>query len=324
MARKDKKSKQNKGKKPQAAQPSLSTHPVSAKPTAARHIPPAQGSARPARPLFRLIPLTMLLAFGLLSLKTVEIWQGGKRIQQALLVGDAVAEDTKPDEAKTDDKKTEEAKPEEADAEATPDDAKSDDAKADDTKPDEAAAAEESGHGGSGEAKKEEPPAPPPTDMYKDKTQPFSAREVDVLQKLSERREKLDNWEREVALREKVLEATEQRIDTKISEMKSLNDEIQKLLVAYKSEEDAKIRSLVKIYETMKPKDAARIFDQLDLDVLLMVVDRMSERKVAPVLAAMSPDKAKEVTQQLADQQKLQKPVEEKIEQQSLEDAPKF
>jgi flagellar motility protein MotE (MotC chaperone) len=43
------------------------------------------------------------------------------------------------------------------------------------------------------------------------------------------------------------------------------------------------------------------------MPVLLMVVDRMSERKVAPVLAAMSPTKAKDVTVQLAEQRKLQK-----------------
>ena len=300
MARKDKKSKQQKkGKKPQtavAAQPAVAPL-TDTKPVAGQR--PSHGAT------IRLIPLTLLLASGMLVMKSVEIWKGGERIQQALLA-DAVAQDDK--------------KEEHADAEATPDAEAKPDEKADET----AAAVEGEAKEGEHGAKKQEPPAPPPVDMFESKTQPYSAREVDVLQKLSERREKLDNWEREIALREKVLEATEQRIDGKLGEMKTLNDTIQKLLVAYKSEEDAKIRSLVKIYETMKPKDAARIFDQLDMDVLLMVVDRMSERKVAPVLAGMSPEKAKEVTQQLADQQKLQKPVEDQAEKQSLEVTPKF
>ena len=304
MARKDKKSKQqNKGKKPQAAvvaQPAVVPL-VEPKPVAGQR--PSHGAT------IRLIPLTILLASGLLVLKTVEIWNGGERLQQALLA-DAIAQDDKKEEV--------------ADAEATPDAEAKPDEKADEHAAAEGDAKEGEAKEGEHGAKKEEPPAPPPVDMFESKTQPYSAREVDVLQKLSERREKLDNWEREIALREKVLEATEQRIDGKLGEMKSLNDEIQKLLVAYKSEEDAKIRSLVKIYETMKPKDAARIFDQLDMDVLLMVVDRMSERKVAPVLAGMSPEKAKEVTQQLADQQKLQKPVEDQAEKQSLELTPKF
>jgi flagellar motility protein MotE (MotC chaperone) len=41
------------------------------------------------------------------------------------------------------------------------------------------------------------------------------------------------------------------------------------------------------------------------MDILLEVVARMKERKVAPVLALMSPTKAKEVTFELAQRQQL-------------------
>jgi flagellar motility protein MotE (MotC chaperone) len=56
----------------------------------------------------------------------------------------------------------------------------------------------------------------------------------------------------------------------------------------------------VKLYASMKPRDAAKIFDDLDTPVLLEVVDRMNERKAAPILAAMQPDRAREVTEKLA------------------------
>ena len=56
----------------------------------------------------------------------------------------------------------------------------------------------------------------------------------------------------------------------------------------------------MKLYETMKPRDAATIFNDLDMPVLLSVVDRMKDAKAAPVLAAMQPDKAREVTTKLA------------------------
>ena len=52
--------------------------------------------------------------------------------------------------------------------------------------------------------------------------------------------------------------------------------------------------------ENMKPRDAAAIFNDLDMPVLLSVVGRMKEARAAAVLAAMSPDKAREVTTQLA------------------------
>ena len=57
------------------------------------------------------------------------------------------------------------------------------------------------------------------------------------------------------------------------------DEEIQDLLKQQSEEEKARIASLVKIYEGMKPKDAARIFNTLDTDILLDVVGKMSERK---------------------------------------------
>ena len=55
----------------------------------------------------------------------------------------------------------------------------------------------------------------------------------------------------------------------------------------------------------MKADEAARIFEQLDMDVLLNVIERMREAKVAPVLAEMDPLRAKTVTTQLAERRQL-------------------
>jgi flagellar motility protein MotE (MotC chaperone) len=50
----------------------------------------------------------------------------------------------------------------------------------------------------------------------------------------------------------------------------------------------------------MKPKDAARIFEQLDMETLLLVAEPMKERKLAPIMAQMNPTKAMEITVELA------------------------
>ena len=67
-----------------------------------------------------------------------------------------------------------------------------------------------------------------------------------------------------------------------------------------KAHDEANWRGLVKMYETMKPRDAAAIFNDLDLPVLLPVLDRMKETKAASVLAAMQPERARQVTAELA------------------------
>lgn len=134
--------------------------------------------------------------------------------------------------------------------------------------------------------------------------QRFSQIELNILQSLAARREKIEKWEEEVRTKENLLAATEVRLGKRIEEIKTLEQNVRTLLAQYEKQEDANIRSLVKIYENMKPKDAARIFDELEMPVLLMVADRMAERKAAPILAKMNPVKAKELTVELAEQRK--------------------
>ncbi len=128
----------------------------------------------------------------------------------------------------------------------------------------------------------------------------FSQAELDVLQELATRRERLDAREEEMQERVALLQAAEARIDEKVKELKELQGVLAELIKNYEEHEEANIRSLVRIYENMKPKDAARIFEQLEMDTLLLVVERMKERKLAAIMAEMSPGKAKEVTVELA------------------------
>ncbi len=124
--------------------------------------------------------------------------------------------------------------------------------------------------------------------------------EIDLLQQLAERRETLDWREREMDIQGGLLKAAETRIDKKVEELKTLQAAIAKLIKNYDDQQHAKLQSLVKIYENMKPKNAARIFEELDMDTLLMVVERMKERKLAPIMAKMDPGKATEITVELA------------------------
>lgn len=133
----------------------------------------------------------------------------------------------------------------------------------------------------------------------------FSAVEVDILQDLKKRREELEAREKEIELKLKVVEVAEKRLNERIGEMRELQRELKLTLGRYEAKQDEEIRGLVKIYENMKPGFAANIFNELDMPILLSVVDKMSERKVAPILAAMKPERAKEVTEELAELRKL-------------------
>ena len=129
--------------------------------------------------------------------------------------------------------------------------------------------------------------------------------ELEVLQKLAERRSELEQRNRELETRERLLQATEKRIDGKLLELKAIQTTINGLLAKHDKQKEEQLKSVVKIYENMKPKDAARIFDGLDMAVLLDVIERMRETKTAPVLAGMTPAKAKAVTAALAQRRML-------------------
>lgn len=129
--------------------------------------------------------------------------------------------------------------------------------------------------------------------------------ELVLLQSLSQRREELEQRAREIDEREVLLKAAEQRIEQRIGELENLQASIEGLLVQHDEQTETQMQSLVKIYESMKPKDAARIFEELDMEVLLEVIERMKERKTAPILANMDPQRAKAVTLELAQRREL-------------------
>jgi flagellar motility protein MotE (MotC chaperone) len=129
---------------------------------------------------------------------------------------------------------------------------------------------------------------------------PISDGERAVLLDLRQRRQELDTRDAALSVRESILAAAEQKLQARVEELGALQKKLQDLEAARQQREEAGWQGLVKVYETMKPRDAAVIFNDLQMTVLLPLVDRMKDSKAAPVLAAMNPDKAREVTTGLA------------------------
>jgi flagellar motility protein MotE (MotC chaperone) len=142
--------------------------------------------------------------------------------------------------------------------------------------------------------------AQPPTPAAAADAAAPSAAERAVLEELRARRAALDAREQALAVRESVLAATEQRLARRVEELGALQERLEALDKAAREREDAGWRGLVRIYENMRPRDAARIFNELEMVTLVEVVDRMKERTAAPILAGMEPEKAKALTAELA------------------------
>lgn len=132
----------------------------------------------------------------------------------------------------------------------------------------------------------------------------LSGSEIAVLQQLAARRAEIEKRSSELDRREAVLKAAEERIDAKIQELKKLQASVQQAIGQYDDQENQRIQNLVKVYQVMKPQDAARIFEQLDMPTLIGIAEKMNTRNLAPVLAQMNPVRAKMVTDELARRRK--------------------
>ncbi len=120
-----------------------------------------------------------------------------------------------------------------------------------------------------------------------------------LVERLGERREALDSQAAELEMRQALVEAAELRLDQRAAELKALEAKVNALVDQQKSVEREQFVSLVAMYETMKPKEAALIFDALDLPVLVRVAQAMSPKKMGPIMAKMDPNKAKSLTAML-------------------------
>ena len=133
----------------------------------------------------------------------------------------------------------------------------------------------------------------------------LSSGEKLLLHELVARRRELNVREQRLQEREALLRGVEMQLLEKQERLVEIKAEIDDLLKVYQQEQRDEAKKLVNIYSNMKPKSAAQIFNDMEMETLLAVLRGMKERKIAPIMAAMQPAKARLVTRELAEIRKL-------------------
>lgn len=127
----------------------------------------------------------------------------------------------------------------------------------------------------------------------------FTQSEIMILQELAERREALDLRSREIDKKAVQLKVAEEEIEKKLVQMRDYENKLKKLINEYNEKEREKITALVKMYSTMKPKDAARIFNTLDINIVVSLLREMKPSTSSSIVSQMNAEKAKAVTDEL-------------------------
>jgi flagellar motility protein MotE (MotC chaperone) len=130
--------------------------------------------------------------------------------------------------------------------------------------------------------------------------QSVSPSERAILERLQARRQELEQRAREIEIRESLLKSAEKRIEGRVEEMKATEARIS-TASGQKAEQDAaRFKGIITMYEGMKPKDAAKVFDRLEMSVLYEIASQIAPRKMSDILGLMQPEAAERLTVELA------------------------
>ena len=162
-----------------------------------------------------------------------------------------------------------------------------------------------------GSVKKEEPPKPaaPATEAPKpdgvvvfpdQNPQSVSPSERAILERLQARRQELEQRAREIEIRESLLKSAEKRIEGRVEDMKATEAKISTATGQKAEQDSARFKGIITMYENMKPKDAAKVFDRLEMSVLYDIASQIAPRKMSDIMGLMQPEAAERLTVELA------------------------
>jgi flagellar motility protein MotE (MotC chaperone) len=152
------------------------------------------------------------------------------------------------------------------------------------------------------EAPKPEAPETKPDAAMRpeDNPQPVSPSERAILERLQTRRQELDARAREIDIRENLLKAAEKRIEQRTEELKATEAKITAAAGQKDEAESARLKNIVTMYEAMKPKDAAKVFDRLEMPVLIEIAVQIKPQKMSDIMGLMQPETAERLTVEMA------------------------
>ncbi|MDF1708715.1 MAG: hypothetical protein P1U72_11535 [Paracoccaceae bacterium] len=127
----------------------------------------------------------------------------------------------------------------------------------------------------------------------------------ELLAAISEERNLLDEQRAVLAQRVSEIELANEALAIETARLEELKREVESLLERASVAHVADVERLVALYSNMKPKDAASIMNDLDLEVTITVLGTMPERNAAPILAALNPVRARALSLILLERAKM-------------------
>jgi flagellar motility protein MotE (MotC chaperone) len=127
----------------------------------------------------------------------------------------------------------------------------------------------------------------------------------EVLRSLTRERELVALQKAEIEKRRAEIALAEERLRIEEASLTQLKGSIEALLARIDASQTDDLNRLIAFYKNMKPADAARIMDDLDIETTIMILGTMNPRIAAPILAKVSPVRARAVSKIILERSQL-------------------
>ena len=145
---------------------------------------------------------------------------------------------------------------------------------------------------------------PPLVGDLPEKTDNYDAPE-EVLRSLNRERELVELQKQEIEQRKSELALAMERLEIEKASLTELKTSIEALLARVEASQTEDLNRLIEFYKNMKPADAARIIDDLDIETTIMILGEMNPRAAAPILAKVSDVRARAISKIILERSQL-------------------
>lgn len=142
----------------------------------------------------------------------------------------------------------------------------------------------------------------PGMEVETEQPQSFEAK-VDLLLEIERKRAALRREQEALAQRAHWLLQLKADIERRVAELEELRADLQAIVDRHQAEEDRKLLHLVKVYESMRPEQAAPLIDGLDDELVVQIFSRMREKQAAKILEYVDPARGVSISHQIAPRQ---------------------
>lgn len=128
----------------------------------------------------------------------------------------------------------------------------------------------------------------------------FGRDELKILTSLDSRRAELEDKNKKLDSRQEDLDKREKELVTNLTQLREMTDKLSAEREKSEKKNDNQLEQLANVYGSMTPTEAAQLIDQLDITIAMALVQRMPEKRLGQILAAMNKERALAITKMLS------------------------